>query len=86
MNTRNGSTHGPVALRHAYTPFVLPEPPSVFEYIDYRAFMRDHYTAQKARNTNWSFRFLARQRRLHIRTGIPSRASKALAWPTVNSP
>lgn len=50
-----------MALCPAYTSFVLPEPPSVFEYIDYRAFMRDHYTAQKARNTNWSFRFLARR-------------------------
>ncbi|MFO0612189.1 MAG: TIGR02147 family protein [Polyangiaceae bacterium] len=40
---------------------MLPSTPSVFEYIDYRAFMRDHYTAQKARNTNWSFRFLARR-------------------------
>jgi uncharacterized protein (TIGR02147 family) len=35
--------------------------PSVFEYVDYRAFLRDHFEASKARNANYSHRFFARR-------------------------
>ena len=35
--------------------------PSVFEYVDYRAFMRDHYAACKASLPHYSFRYLARK-------------------------
>lgn len=35
--------------------------PSVYEYVDYRAFMRDLYAANKARTPHYSFRFLARR-------------------------
>lgn len=35
--------------------------PSVYEYLDYRAFMRDHYAAKKAENAKFSFRYFARR-------------------------
>ena len=35
--------------------------PSVYEYVDYRAFMRDHYTECKKVLPHYSFRFLARR-------------------------
>ena len=35
--------------------------PSVFEYIDYRAFLRERYAAAKAVKPQYSFRFLARR-------------------------
>ncbi len=35
--------------------------PSVYEYVDYRAFMRDHYAACKKVMPQYSFRFLARR-------------------------
>lgn len=35
--------------------------PSVYEYVDYRAFMRDHFTASKAAMPQYSFRYLARK-------------------------
>lgn len=35
--------------------------PSVFEYLDYRAFMRDLYAAKKAESAKFSFRFFARK-------------------------
>lgn len=42
----------------------LEEPktlPSVYEYLDYRAFMKDHYDAKKAANAKFSFRYFARK-------------------------
>lgn len=38
----------------------MPTAPSVYEYLDYRAFMRDHYVARKAEDKKFSFRYLAR--------------------------
>lgn len=38
-----------------------PNLPSVYEYLDYRAFLRDHFAASKQRNPNYSFRFFARR-------------------------
>jgi uncharacterized protein (TIGR02147 family) len=35
--------------------------PSVYEYVDFRAFMRDHFAASKASMPQYSFRFLARR-------------------------
>jgi uncharacterized protein (TIGR02147 family) len=35
--------------------------PSVYEYVDYRAFMRDHFVASKATMAQYSFRYLARR-------------------------
>jgi uncharacterized protein (TIGR02147 family) len=35
--------------------------PSVYEYVDYRAFMRDHFAACKATMPQYSFRYLARK-------------------------
>lgn len=35
--------------------------PSVYEYVDYRAFMRDHFAASKKLRAQYSFRFLARR-------------------------
>lgn len=35
--------------------------PSVYAYVDYRAFMRDHFAAKKATMPQYSFRFLARK-------------------------
>lgn len=35
--------------------------PSVFEYVDYRAFLRDHFEVSKATNANYSHRFFARR-------------------------
>ncbi len=35
--------------------------PSVFEYLDYRAFMRDLYAAKKSESAKFSFRFFARK-------------------------
>ncbi len=35
--------------------------PSVFEYLDYRAFMRDLYAAKKTESAKFSFRFFARK-------------------------
>lgn len=35
--------------------------PSVYEYVDYRAFMRDHFAASKAASQKYSFRYLARK-------------------------
>jgi uncharacterized protein (TIGR02147 family) len=35
--------------------------PSVFEYVDYRAFLRDHFAASKSLFPHYSFRFLARR-------------------------
>jgi len=35
--------------------------PSVYEYLDYRAFLRDHFAASKKLNRNYSFRFFARR-------------------------
>ncbi len=35
--------------------------PSVYEYVDYRAFMRDHFAASKAALPQYSFRYLARK-------------------------
>ena len=35
--------------------------PSVYEYVDYRAFMRDHFAACKATMPQYSFRYLARR-------------------------
>ncbi|MBK6513816.1 MAG: TIGR02147 family protein [Polyangiaceae bacterium] len=40
---------------------VLHSLPSVYEYLDYRAFLRDHYAAKKAGDTKFSFRFFARR-------------------------
>ena len=35
--------------------------PKVYEYLDYRAFMRDHFAASKASMPQYSFRYLARK-------------------------
>ncbi|MFO0550702.1 MAG: TIGR02147 family protein [Polyangiaceae bacterium] len=35
--------------------------PSVYEYVDFRAFMRDHFAAKKRAMPQYSFRFLARK-------------------------
>lgn len=35
--------------------------PSVYEYLDYRAFLRDHFAASKRINKNYSFRYFARR-------------------------
>lgn len=35
--------------------------PSVYEYIDYRAFLREHFEASKKANPHYSFRFFARR-------------------------
>ncbi len=35
--------------------------PTVYEYVDYRAFMRDHFAACKATMPQYSFRYLARK-------------------------
>lgn len=35
--------------------------PSVYEYLDYRAFLRDHYAAKKASDAKFSFRYFARR-------------------------
>jgi uncharacterized protein (TIGR02147 family) len=37
------------------------ELPSVFEYTDYRQFLKDHYEARKAQDKKYSFRFFARR-------------------------
>jgi uncharacterized protein (TIGR02147 family) len=38
-----------------------PKLPSVYEYVDYRAFLRDHFDASKLLNKNYSFRYFARR-------------------------
>lgn len=35
--------------------------PSVYEYVDYRHFLRDHYAASKAEKPQYSFRYFARR-------------------------
>lgn len=35
--------------------------PSVYEYVDYRAFLRDHFVASKKLKPQYSYRFLARR-------------------------
>ena len=35
--------------------------PSVFEYLDYRTFLRDHYTASKQLKPQYSFRYFSRR-------------------------
>lgn len=38
-----------------------PHRPSVFEYLDYRAYLRDFYDAEKARRPAFSYRYFARR-------------------------
>ncbi len=38
-----------------------PGLPSVYAYLDYRAFLRDHYAASKEANPNYSFRYFAKR-------------------------
>ena len=35
--------------------------PAVYEYVDYRQFLRDHFAASKRLKKQYSFRFFARQ-------------------------
>lgn len=38
-----------------------PELPSVYDYLDYRAFLRDHFQASKAAGRHYSYRYFARK-------------------------
>ena len=38
--------------------------PSVFGYVDYRAFLRDHFQASKRVKRHWSYRYFARKAQL----------------------
>jgi uncharacterized protein (TIGR02147 family) len=40
---------------------VVASLPSVYEYVDYRAFMRDHFAASKSVMPQYSFRYLSRK-------------------------
>ncbi len=44
----------PINMRQAHRP-------SVYEYMDYRAFLRDYYVAEKARKPTFSYRYFARK-------------------------
>jgi uncharacterized protein (TIGR02147 family) len=38
-----------------------PKPVSIYDYTDYRTFLRDYYEEQKAQNPSFSYRYFAKR-------------------------
>lgn len=61
MAAKDDPRPGPDKGRDEATPRTRPAPVSVFEFLDYRAFLRAHYAAEKERKPAFSHRFFSRQ-------------------------